>query len=80
MPLPFLNPRKIASVIVARQKEDGAVEPLHEEGEMEPGLMDAAERMIGALGMKDAKALAQAFQDAFMICESYPHEEAEGDE
>lgn len=72
--LPFLNPRKSAGVIIAKRVGD-KTEPMHEEGEPEPGLMAAAEDLISAVHMKDAKAVAEAFKAAFEVCESYPHEE-----
>lgn len=65
MSLPFLNSRKIASVIIATRKPDGSVMPKHEEGEQEPGLMSAAEDLISAISMKDAKAVAEALKAAF---------------
>lgn len=62
--LPFLAPKKMAGVIVAKMKKPAEIEPMHEEGEMEPGLMSAAEDLISAVHMKDAKAVAMALKSA----------------
>jgi len=72
--LPFLAPKKQAGVIMAKRVGE-KTEPMHEEGEHEPGLMAAAEDLISAVHAKDAKAVADAFKAAFEVCESYPHEE-----
>ncbi len=75
--LPFLQPKKAAGVIMAKRTPQGTTEPMHEEGEHEPGLMSAAEDLISAVHAKDAKGVADAFKAAFEVCESYPHEENE---
>ncbi len=72
--LPFLQARKSAGVIMAKRVGD-KTEPMHEEGEHEPGLMAAAEDLISAVHSKDANAVADAFKAAFEVCESCPHEE-----
>lgn len=59
--LPFLKPKKLASIIIAkRAKPDGATTPVKEEGEHAPELMSAAEGIISAINNKDAGALASA--------------------
>lgn len=58
--LPFLNPKRVSSVMIAKSKPDGSVEAMNEEGEHSPGMMSAAEDMLSAIHMKDAKALATA--------------------
>lgn len=73
--LPFLQPKKAASVIMAKMKPDG-IEPMHEEGEEDPSLMMAAEDILSAISMKDAKALAEALKAANDIMNS----EETGDE
>lgn len=73
--LPFLKPKKMASVIIATRKPNGSVMPEHEEGESEPGLMSAAEDLISAIHSKDASAAASALQAAFEMMEEQPHEE-----
>lgn len=75
--LPFLAPKKIASVIVAKTKPTGGIEPKGEEGEHDPALMSAAEDLISAVHMKDAVAVADALRAAFDICDSEPHVEGE---
>lgn len=79
--LPFLKPKKVASVIVAnRQEEDGALESAGPADEMDPGLMAAAEDLIQAVHAKDAHATAMALQSAFDIADSMPHEEGPHEE
>lgn len=61
--LPFLQPKKLASVIIARQKEDGSVVPEHEEGEQSPELKSHAANLIRAMHAKDEDGVAEAMQD-----------------
>jgi hypothetical protein len=75
--LPFLKPKKQASVVVVKHHAEGGLEPLHEEGEMHPALIGAAEALISAVHAKDAHEVAEALQAAFEICEMYPHVEGE---
>lgn len=77
MSLPFLNHRKIASVIMAVRKPDGAIEAKNEEGEHGPEIMSVAEDLISAVNMKDAKAVADALVAAFDILESSEDESGE---
>lgn len=72
--LPWLAPKKQASVIIAKRVGD-KTEAEHEEGEHPPGLMAAAEDLISAVHAKDAKAVASAIYAAFEMCEEAPHEE-----
>ena len=79
--LPFLKPKAMSGVIIARKKADGGgIEPMHEEGEHEPGLMAAAEDLISAFHMKDAKAVADALVAAFHVADLMPHEEGPHEE
>lgn len=73
--LPFLKAKQVAAVIVAHRKPDGSIEVDHEEGEPAPGLMSAAEDLISAVHMKDAKAVAEALQSA--MAGINPEEESE---
>lgn len=68
--LPFMQPNKSASVIMAKRKPDGSQEVIKEEGEHSPGLMAAAEDLTSAVHMKDAKAVASALMAAFQIMDS----------
>jgi hypothetical protein len=77
MNLPFLKSRKLAQVIIARKKPEGGIEPMHAEDEQDPALMSAADDLISAVHMKDSKAVADALQAAFEICDSMPHEEGQ---
>jgi hypothetical protein len=68
--LPFLAPKKQASVIIAKRVGE-KTEPVKEEGEHEPGLMAAAEDLISAIHAKDAQGVASALKAAAEVCESY---------
>lgn len=70
MGLPFLNPRKVGSVIAAARKPDGSLEPKGEVGEPDHALMSAAEDLIRAVHMKDANAVVNALQAAFEMMDS----------
>lgn len=72
--LPFLQPKKMTSVIVETRKPNGNVESRDEE---DHPLMSAAEDLIRAVHGKDAKAVAHALQSAFEIADSQPHEEGQ---
>lgn len=74
MSLPFLNARKIASVVMAKHSPDG-IEVMNEEGEPMPEMMSAAEDLLSAIAMKDAKKVAECLHAAFQICDSMPVEE-----
>ena len=74
--LPFLNHRKMASVIMSRKAEGGVVAE-HEEGEEAPELMAAADDLLSGIAMKDAKRVAEALSAAFEILDSMPHVEGE---
>lgn len=71
--LPFLNHKKMASVIMTKHNSDGSNEPISEEGEHGPELMSAADDLLRAINMKDSKMVADALKAAFDICGS--HEE-----
>lgn len=71
--LPFLAPRKQAGVIIAKRVGD-KTEPMHEEGEQDPGLMSAAEDLLSAISSKDASAVAAALKAAYDVCGSYEAE------
>lgn len=58
--LPFLKPKQMASVIIAKTKKDGGIETEGREGEHSPEAMKAAEDMIGGFHSKDAKAVVDA--------------------
>ena len=72
--LPFLQPKKMSSVIVAKMKPEGGVEP---EEATDSSLEMAAEELIRAVHSKDASAVATALQAAFEVCDAMPHEEGE---
>jgi hypothetical protein len=75
--LPYLQPKKMASVIIARRHADGSHKSSHEEGQHAPELMSCAETLIKAVHAKDAHAVAQALEDAFKHLEQAPHVEGE---
>lgn len=76
MNLPFLKNKNMRApgVAVEVRKPDA---PDSEKDESNAGLMACAEDLMKAVQANDAKGVASAFQAAFEICESYPHEEAE---
>lgn len=76
MPLPFLDPKKIAmSVVATKMKKSGGVEVKPEveapDSEMDPGLKAAAEDILKAVQDKSVMDLAKALKAAFMVCDSY---------
>jgi len=74
--LPFLKVKKAdGGMITQLRKPDEGKEPLQD-----PGLEMAMEDMCKAHDARDYKAMAKAFQAAFQILESQPHEEAPHDE
>ena len=73
--LPFLKPKNLASVILAKRKPEGGMDIGGEEGEEDAGLSSAAEELISAIHSKDSAAVATALRNAFEILESEPHEE-----
>lgn len=75
--LPFLSPKKMTGIIMAKYKPEGKVEMMEEEGEMDPGLMAAAEALISAVHAKDAKAVAMALKDALVMVDE--PEEVQGE-
>lgn len=75
--LPFLDKKKIASIVMLRRKPGEGLEPVKEEGEPAPELMQAAEDLLSAIAMKNAKGVASALEAAFAICDSMPHVEGE---
>ena len=62
--LPFLKPKQIGSVIIARRKASGSIEPEQEEGSEHPAMVNAAEKMISAVHAKDATSVAEAMRMA----------------
>lgn len=79
MPLPFLDPKKVASLVVSKKIDKPSVELAAEtvvEPEM-PELNMIAEDMLAAIDKKSPSDLAKAIHAAFLMCESMPHEEKE---
>lgn len=77
--LPFLQPKKIATMMVASKKPDGSIEQEGPADEPNHALLAAAEDLISAVHMKDAKAVAEAIESAFEICDSNDDNEGGGD-
>lgn len=73
--LPFLKPKQIGQVVVIKAKDDGELEPIKEEAQHPPELIDAAEDLIKAVSSKDASAVADAIYAAFLVCDASPHVE-----
>lgn len=61
--LPFLKPDKMAGVIMMKKKGDSPMEPVSEEGEPKPELLNMAEDLIRAIHAKDAKSVAMILDD-----------------
>lgn len=72
--LPFMPDKKTGSVSQASVK-DGEIK---DDEAMDPGLEEAAQAMLRAINMKDAKALASAIKEAYEICESYEDDDGAG--
>lgn len=60
--LPFLQAKKLSSVIIAKRNKDGTSEPMQEEGEHAPELISASENLISAIHSKDATKVADALK------------------
>jgi hypothetical protein len=74
--LPFLMPKKTVSVIQQKKMSEGG-EMKEEMSEPKEELVYAAEDVLSAIAMKDAKALAMALKSAFEILDASPHVEGE---
>jgi hypothetical protein len=78
--LPFLDKKKIVSVISAKRgKPDVEVNSEMEApgSELSPGLKEAAEDLMRGLEAKSPIDIAKALKAAFEICDAYPHKEGE---
>lgn len=77
MSLPFLKPKKIASVIGEARRKDGSKD-VEQLGHSEQ-LVKIAEQLISAVHAKDATKVAQALDDAFEHLEvTEPDEDNQG--
>lgn len=66
--LPFLHPKRIGAVLIAKHKlaEGGPVADVErEEGGAHPGVLQACESLISAINMKDASAVALMLEHIF---------------
>lgn len=79
--LPFLQPKKIVSVISSRRGKNPDIEVNPEveapDSKMDPALKMAAEDLMRAVESKSVIDTAKALRDAFQALESAPHEENE---
>lgn len=73
--LPFNRPKSIGAVMIHKIDSDGKQEPMHEEGEPDPGLVMAMEDFLKAANAKDVMKMCEAFKAGFEILESAPHAE-----
>lgn len=81
MSLPFLKPRNLAPIIIAKGHAEGSpMDFSHEMGSHPEGYMKAIEELMKALHGDDAERAADAFKAAFQLCEVEPHEEIEHEE
>lgn len=78
MPLPFLNPKKMSSMIMAvRKKGDVEVAPEIESGDgVDPDLKEAMIDLLRAMDAKSPVDMAHAFQAA-MACGEMEENESE---
>lgn len=65
--LPFLQPKKMSSTILAKRRPDGTTQDMNEEGMPSPALMAVAEDLISAVHAKDAMKVASVLESAFEI-------------
>lgn len=84
MSLPFLDPRKAVSIIIAQRKGKGDLEVKDEKRAgtdgTDSGLVEAAEDILRAIDERSALSLAQAIKSAYEICESYEEDSEEEEE
>lgn len=80
--LPFLEPKKITSIIIARRGKSNlqATPEVNAPGQDSHPLMEAAEDIMRAFEHKSVTDLAHALQATYEICESQPEQEPETDE
>jgi alcohol dehydrogenase YqhD (iron-dependent ADH family) len=77
--LPFLNSKKIVSVIAARKGKPGVEVSPEVEGPgegIDAGLKEAATDLLSAIERKSVIDLAKALQAAFEICGDMPEDES----
>lgn len=77
--LPFLDRKRVTTVLMGKREPDGHIDT-REEHEHDDGLMSCMEEFLSAHKAQDAKAMAEAFRNAFSICESQPHEEGSSED
>ncbi len=70
MPLPFLKPKSVASLIISQRKPDGDIAPDHSEDNPDSGLMACSEDLIRAVHAKDASAVTAALKAAYELMDS----------
>jgi hypothetical protein len=68
MALPFLAAKNRNVTVIDERGPSGERKSLAEEGQMDEGLVAAAEDILSAVAMKDASALAKALQACHEIC------------
>lgn len=77
--LPFLKPKRITTVMMNVKKPGDApqMDTEQDEGAQNPELVSSMEDFLKAADAKDAKAMAEAFEAAHYICNSYGDEDSE---
>lgn len=68
--LPFLKAKQSGSVVSVKYSEKDGQESMGKEGEHSPGHMAAAEDLISAVHMKDAKGVADAMKAHYDLMDS----------
>lgn len=74
--LPFLQPKKIGSVIIAKRNKDGKQTDMQHESEHAPELMEAAQHMVSGVHAKDATTVAEAMQKAHKHLNAHKEKDA----
>lgn len=69
--LPFLKPRQIGAVMIAKKSDQG-IQDQHSETEYDPGLHAAMEDFSRAHGSKDVEGMVRSLSAAFDILSSRP--------
>lgn len=79
--LPWLEPKKMSSVIIQRRGKsdlhDAATEVPADKSNHNQSLETACEDLLKAIDERSVLSMTKAFKDAFDALESQPHEEYE---
>lgn len=68
--LPFLQPKKLAGIIMANTKKDGTIDDKGLEDDINHAMMSAAEDLLSGIALKDAGKVAKALESAYHVADS----------